>query len=184
MKTLSGKSWAYFFQRLGLPITASDLKPFIDSLDDYEVWALFIASDKLYYDAAQANKIYGPVDVCSFLRDASYAGMRSTFPAKSHGRRVIGPQLIPVQKLIVDGVIDIPENQKHYFGLSTLAKAPIKYSDLYKKRIVHFEYDGEIYGAGIIEGIDGDEITVRFDSVGLKRISYSKYIEMGYITIF
>ena len=183
------KDWTYFIKRLGLPYTDKQVSEFMDQCNsDNDVWDRFIASNPLYLAAAEANKIYGPFDVMSFLEQASYAGMRATFPSKSHGRGVIGPRLVPLRKLQEDGILPGARKEKPLADKAT-APAPRKetrkqvHKSLMGTQVVHVGANGVSFGKGVILGYKDDVITVRFDSVGLKKLKYSESLEKGYIKL-
>ena len=180
MATNRARQWSYFIvNKLGLPYKKAEIERFADSKEDDAVWNKFIASKKEYLDAAEANNIGGPDDVFRFFRDASYASMRGTFPARSNGRTIIGPRIVSLQKLREQEGKAETEGNKYRVRLSESDEL----KDIIGKTIFHSADNGLVYGKGIVIGINEkrDTFTVEFENGDKRTLGYKYCLDKGII---
>lgn len=109
-------------------------------------------------------------DIYYYFREVSYAGMRSTFPSRSHGRGILGPRIISMQKLN-----EIKREQER--ANSNTPK------DVVGKNIVHAAPNSVSFGKGVIIEVEGGIITVMFESCGKKKLNYAFCAEHNCISI-
>ena len=180
MATEYARRWAYFIvDKLGLPYTKAEIIRFADFAEEQAVWDKFVASNKEFFEAAKANHIEGPEDVYRFFRDASYSGMRATFPSRSNGRTILGPRIVPLQRLREQRQESETEKGKYRVSLSELKEL----NDAIGKNIFHSAENGLVYGKGTVVGVNGEKgiIFVEFES-GIKRtFRYRFCLDKGFI---
>ena len=180
MSKKEAHDWAHFIvDKLGLPYVKSEIADCVENEGTSEVWNKYIASNKEYLDAAKANRIEGPADVERFFRDASYAGMRATFPSKSHGRTVIGPRIVSLQKLREQKRAKEKKNEQ--YKVSFLELNELKSS--VGRRVVHSANNGVKYGKGLIVGINAENgtILVEFENGMRRSFNYKFCIDKGFV---
>lgn len=184
MGTSDGKLWAYFIvDRLGLPYKKSEIINFACEASADAVWERFISSKPLFKKVAEKNRMYGPSDVYGYLREASYAGMRSTYPSRSHGRSIIGPRILSMKMLYEQGILpENPPEQKPKTEPCNIEKikTPV---DLVGKEIVHTSPKSTSFGKGVVIKVQNDIITVDFADIGKKQLYYPECIQKSYIRI-
>lgn len=183
MTSTRAKQWADFIIKLGLPFTKADIIRFATNADDKDVWNHYIAVNKRFLAAAIANHINSADDVESYFREVSYAHMRSTFPKRSHNRSIIGPRIIPLQKL----QMSMPEPSNVVVPDGATREGPLQQIDapaeLIGKRVLHEAEDSaKSFGPGIVTGVDGTRITISFENAGIKTLSYGLCISKGYLS--
>ncbi len=98
----SAKEWADILNKLGTPYTKKYVIERIkrESLSNEEVWNAFVLSDPLVTKAANASKLYNADDVDWYFRSVSYSHMRGSFSGRSHGRSILDPRVVSVQRII------------------------------------------------------------------------------------
>ena len=183
MRTTDARAWAYLIvDRLGLPYTKASIIRFAKEASESEVWEKFIACNPVYKEAAKANHIEGPADIYSFVEEASYAAMRSTYPSKSHGRGVIGPRILSLQQLKEQKRVNANKRESYTERLSEITQINVPH-ELIGKIVYHEADNGITFGTGIITGVDEDKdtITVEFSHSGIKTLRYLYCVERGYI---
>ncbi len=155
---------------------------YVDSASDDDVWERFIANNQLALEACKESKITKPDDLHWLFEQISYAGMRSTFPSKSHGRTIIGPRIVPMKNLIK---LPNEEINKHnnltddYAGVSDNRKKDknLVSGGLLGKRVRH-----KSFGEGTIIGTKKyNQIIIQFDDIGEKTVVYDFCLEKNYL---
>lgn len=103
--------------------------------------------------------------------------MRKTFPSKAHGRNVIGPYILSLQRFKDQKLAEEAAKQKP--SSSELAELNAAVG----KSIVHSAGNGLSYGKGIIVGVkeDNGSIFVEFENGSRKGLSYKYCLENGII---
>ncbi len=183
MTLTRAKQWADFIIKLGLPFTKASIIRFATNADDEDVWNHYIAANERFLAAAIANHINSADDVESYFREVSYAHMRSTFPKRSHNRSIIGPRIIPLQKL----QMPTPKPSNVAVPDETTKEGPLQQIDtpaeLIGKRVLHEAEDStKSFGPGIVTGVDGTRIIISFENAGTKTLSYGLCMSRGYLT--
>jgi len=185
MSSTWDRRWAYFIvNKLGLPYKKKDIMDFASSFPDSNVWDKFVASNPLYKKVAEINRIYGPSDVYDFFEQASYAGMRSTFPSRARGRTVIGPRILSLKMLYDQGIL--PEIKEKECASTVkepdCTKIPLP-NDLVGKTVIHKSLKSISFGVGKIISEEKEIITVDFLDFGIKKFWYPECILKGYLEI-
>lgn len=93
--------------QLGLPYSVYTLDYYISRYSLGAAWSYLIEDNDIFYTAAILNRITKPLDIDRYISDINYAGMRSTYPSRSHGRTIIGPRVTPITELIEQGKLDL-----------------------------------------------------------------------------
>lgn len=180
MTTGAARDWAHFVvDKLGLPYTKAEITNYAKNACASDVWYKYVAANKEYLDAAKSNRIEEPADVERFFRDASYAGMRATFPSKSRGRTVIGPCIVSLQKLKEQEHANKVKSEQYRASFLELNEL----KSTIGKRIVHSANNDVKYGKGVIVGINAGNgtILVEFEGGMIRRLNYKFCIDKGFI---
>lgn len=180
MATVHARRWAYFIvDKLGLPYAKSEIIEFVDTAGGQAAWNKFVASDMEYLEVARASHIEGPDDIGRFFRDASYSGMRATFPSKSHGRSIIGPHIVPLQKYREQKRETEIERNKYRVSFSEMKNM----RDTIGKTVFHSADNGLAYGKGVVVSVNGERgtIVVEFEDGSRRTLRYKYCLDKGFI---
>ena len=176
---MNKRQWAEFIvDKLGLPYTKAEVTRFAECHSDQSVWVKFIASNEEYLNVAKANKIENANDVYSYYEGIGYANMRATFPKKSHGRSIIGHQILSFQMLKEREQAEKERLDRYRVSFFKAPKTSLIGQDIF-----HAANNGVSFGRGKIIAIDEYKgtITVQFDDGALRVLLYKDCVDNGFI---